>query len=83
METLRAALAEQGDRAGVDRAGIDARTREMTHKVEGTGRLSVHVSAPHGTRVGAQGGGLFKKLEVHRQRQMEPADTSTVSQGLG
>jgi hypothetical protein len=44
-----------------------------TQKVEGTGKLSVNVNAPKGTNVGAEGGGLFKNVEVNRQTQMEPA----------
>jgi hypothetical protein len=43
-------------------------------KVEGTGKLSVHVNAPKGTDVSASGGGLFKSVEVNRQTQMDKAD---------
>jgi uncharacterized protein (TIGR02594 family) len=42
-------------------------------KVEGTGKLTVDVNAPKGTNVGAEGGGLFKKVEMNRQTQMSPA----------
>jgi hypothetical protein len=45
----------------------------MTHHVEGTGSIDVNVSAPAGTRVAAQGGGLFKKINMTRQTQMEHA----------
>ena len=44
-----------------------------TTKVEGTGKLSVDVNAPKGTNVGAEGGGLFKKVEINRQTQMSEA----------
>jgi len=47
--------------------------REMTHRVEGTGKLSVDVRAPAGTKVAAEGGGLFKKVETNRQTQMPEA----------
>ena len=49
------------------------RTQSASTKVEGTGKLTVDVNAPKGTRVAAEGGGLFKKTEVSRQTQMEPA----------
>jgi hypothetical protein len=62
---------------GASRAEID---NQMAQKVEGTGKLSVHVNAPRGTKVGAEGGGLFKKTEVTRQTQMEPAASSMASQ---
>ena len=42
-------------------------------KVEGSGKLTVDVNAPKGTNVGAEGGGLFKKVEMNRQTQMSPA----------
>jgi hypothetical protein len=62
---------------GLDRAATDA---QMAQKVEGTGKLSVNVNAPKGTSVNAEGGGLFKKTEVTRQTQMEPAASSMASQ---
>jgi uncharacterized protein (TIGR02594 family) len=43
---------------------------ETTHRVEGTGRLDVHVNAPAGTHVRARGGGLFKQTRLTRQTQM-------------
>jgi hypothetical protein len=43
------------------------------NKVEGTGKISVDVNAPKGTKVEAQGGGIFKDVEINRQTQMEPA----------
>jgi hypothetical protein len=47
--------------------------RNQSMKVEGSGKISVDVNAPKGTRVGAQGKGLFKDVEIKRQTQMEPA----------
>jgi hypothetical protein len=47
-----------------------------SQKVEGTGKITVDVNAPKGTKVGAQGGGLFKSVQVNRQTQMEKAATS-------
>jgi hypothetical protein len=41
--------------------------------VNGTGKISVDVRAPNGTNVQAQGEGLFRKTEISRQVQMEPA----------
>ena len=55
----------------------DILNRNQGMKVEGSGKLSVDVNAPKGTRVGAQGKGLFKSVEINRQTQMEPAKRST------
>ena len=55
----------------------------MTQKVEGTGKLTVDVNAPAGTRVSAQGGGLFKNVETNRQVQMEPAQQGPASSFSG
>jgi len=55
-----------------DRQQLDAAQAAAT-KVEGTGKITVDVNAPKGTNVGAEGGGLFKKTEINRQTQMEPA----------
>jgi len=68
-----------------DRNQIDRSTG--TTRVEGTGKLSVDVRAPRGTNVDAQGGGLFKNVEINRQTQMEPAargpiDTPEETYGL-
>jgi hypothetical protein len=54
-----------------------ALNREFTNKVEGSGRISVDVSAPRGTKFTAEGGGIFKQTEVSRSIQMEPAATSS------
>ncbi|KYK50055.1 hypothetical protein A1D31_22345 [Bradyrhizobium liaoningense] len=59
-------------RAQADRAQIDQAQAAST-KVEGTGKISVNVNAPKGTNVGAEGGGLFKKVEISRQTQMSEA----------
>jgi hypothetical protein len=53
--------------AAMDRAS----NREVN--VNGTGKISVDVRAPNGTNVQAQGEGLFRKTEISRQVQMEPA----------
>jgi hypothetical protein len=47
--------------------------RGMTQKVEGTGKLTVDVNAPAGTKVNAEGAGLFKQIVTNRQTQMMPA----------
>jgi uncharacterized protein (TIGR02594 family) len=47
--------------------------RTQAAKVEGTGKISVDVNAPRGTKVEAEGGGLFKNVEINRQVQMDPA----------
>jgi hypothetical protein len=57
------------DRGGLDRSLLGG---SMTHLIEGTGKLSVDVSAPAGTGVRASGGGLFKHVEMNRQTQMTP-----------
>jgi hypothetical protein len=58
----------------IDRASLYSALRgEMTHKVEGTGTLTVDVNAPEGTQVDAEAGGIFAKLEINRQVQMERA----------
>ena len=48
----------------------------MTQQVEGTGTIDVNVNAPRGTFVKAAGGGMFKKVAINRQTQMEPAVSS-------
>jgi hypothetical protein len=55
-----------------DRQQVDG--GQAASKVEGTGKITVDVNAPKGTSVSAEGGGLFKKTEVNRQTQMEPAE---------
>jgi hypothetical protein len=70
-ERQQAAIAE-ADRAVTDRAQID-KSQASAGKVEGSGKISVDVNAPKGTHVGAEGGGIFKDVEINRQTQMEPA----------
>jgi hypothetical protein len=55
--------------------------RNQSMKVEGSGKISVDVNAPKGTRVGAQGKGLFKTVEINRQTQMEPAKRGPADAG--
>jgi hypothetical protein len=58
--------------AGLDTAPLD-RAPSQRVDVNGTGKLSVDVKAPEGTKVAAEGAGLFKDTEVKRQTQMAPA----------
>jgi hypothetical protein len=60
---------ERNSRAMLDR-DMD---RGMAQTVKGEGKLTVDVSAPAGTRVGAEGSGLFKTVETNRQVQMAKA----------
>jgi hypothetical protein len=72
----REGTAERMARAqgGGSRAALDAdMDRSMTHRVEGSGKLTVDVNAPAGTKVAAEGGGIFKTVETNRQVQMAPA----------
>lgn len=55
---------------GIDRGAMD---RSMQHTVTGTGKISVDVNAPKGTMVRGHASGLFKKVEVNRQTQMDRA----------
>jgi hypothetical protein len=59
-------------RAQADRRQLDA-TQATETKVNGSGKITVDVNAPKGTHVGAEGGGLFKDVEINRQTQMLPA----------
>ena len=54
-----------------------------THKVEGSGKITVDVNAPKGTNVGAEAKGLFKSVAINRQTQMEPARRGPVPAGAG
>ena len=60
---------EQPDRGSLD----TAMGNEVNHNVHGTGQIDVNVRAPRNTRVNATSGGLFKRVAMHRQQQMEPA----------
>jgi hypothetical protein len=61
----------------LDRSPLySAMQREMTHKIEAKGKMTVDVSAPSGTQVGADFDSLFTDLEINRQIQMEPAGTT-------
>jgi hypothetical protein len=62
--------------AELDRTLLDRRALSQvgdTVNVNGTGKISVDVRAPRGTKVEAEAGGLFKKTEIQRNVQMEPA----------
>jgi hypothetical protein len=52
------------------RKGLD---QSSETKINGTGKITVDVNGPKGTKVGAEGGGIFKDVEINRQTQMEPA----------
>jgi hypothetical protein len=67
------------DRGPLDRSILDRGS--MTHHVEGSGMLDVNVAAPAGTSVHARGGGLFKKIRMSRQTQMEPTVTGPHTPG--
>ena len=54
---------------------MDRHLRQVEVKVEGSGKLTVDVNAPKGTRVSAEGEGLFNKTEINRQTQMTPASS--------
>jgi hypothetical protein len=41
---------------------------------------AIHRTAPRGTRVSAEGEGLFKQTEVTRNTQMEPASQSAMEE---
>ncbi|MCP3471426.1 hypothetical protein NLM33_18790 [Bradyrhizobium sp. CCGUVB1N3] len=60
------------DSARFARERLDSRMA-AANKVEGSGKISVDVNAPKGTKVDAQGGGIFKDVEINRQTQMERA----------
>jgi hypothetical protein len=57
----------------LDTAAID-RAPSQRVDVNGTGKLSVDVKAPSGTKVAAEGDGLFKETQVKRQEQMVEAE---------
>jgi hypothetical protein len=60
----------QQQREADQRRAMDESNKQT---VEGTGRLDVKVSAPPGTEVKAQGGGLFKDTVLERNVQMPSA----------
>jgi hypothetical protein len=47
--------------------------RARTVKLDTTGKLTANITAPHGTHVAAEGGGIFRHVEVNRQVQMPKA----------
>ena len=54
------------------RSQID-KSQVASTKVEGSGKLSVRVDAPKGTYASAEGGGLFKNIEMERLTQGDHA----------
>jgi hypothetical protein len=71
---------EETGAATIDRAAqaLD-RAAVQNINVNGTGKLSVDVTAPPGTRVAADGEGLFKTTEISRQTQMMPAQSGPLA----
>jgi hypothetical protein len=56
------------------RKALDGDAHKLrTTKVEGTGTLTANISAPRGTDVTLDGGGIFKKTVTNRQIPMEAA----------
>jgi hypothetical protein len=49
------------------------RKQNEAQKVEGSGKIKVDVNAPRGTKVDAEGDGLFRTVEINRQVQMDAA----------
>jgi hypothetical protein len=65
----------QLDQSTWQRAEIDRAERRLLDafkpvQVEGTGTLTADIRAPAGTRVGLEGGGLFRRTQLNRQTQM-------------
>lgn len=59
-----------------ERAALDKDMgHEITSRVHGTGEISVKVDAPSNFKVRAKAGGIFKKHNIQRQTQMEPAQS--------
>jgi hypothetical protein len=58
------------DRGALNRGMLNPAA--MMHRVEGSASIDINVSAPPGTRVAAQSGGLFKPVALTRQTQMMP-----------
>lgn len=74
IEPGRAGRAERKVEPTPDRREVDsAMGREITSRVEGAGQIDVNVKAPKGTNVGAKSSGIFKRVQMNRQSQMEPA----------
>ena len=67
MGTGAPKIINEDDRRSIDRAS--------SHRVqvEGSGKLTANINAPKGTDVSVDGGGIFKKVEVNRQVQMDRA----------
>ena len=71
-ERRRQRFAGRGSAASIAALDTDM-DRSMTQTVKGEGKLTVDVNAPAGTKVAAEGSGLFKTVETNRQTQMQPA----------
>jgi len=62
---IRRAPAGEG-RAAANRAVIDGADGGGASKVAAQGKLTAAVSAPRGTKVTVEGGGMFKRTEMTR-----------------
>ena len=56
---------------------------EITSRVHGTGEINVKVDAPSHFKVRARAGGLFKKHNIQRNTQMEPAQSAPPARSRG
>jgi hypothetical protein len=64
------------DSIAMDRAAMDrAQGGVMQHTVNGEGKITVDVNAPSGTKVNAEGKGIFKEVETNRNIQMPQTST--------
>ena len=77
-----AADTQAAARTVIDRRTIDT-SQTMTHKVDGTGTLTANITAPRGTDVKLDGGGIFKKTEINRQIPMEAARPGAGTASVG
>jgi hypothetical protein len=64
------------DSIAMDRAAMDrAQGGVVRHTVNGEGKITVDVNAPSGTKVNAEGKGIFKEVETNRNMQMPQTST--------
>jgi uncharacterized protein (TIGR02594 family) len=66
-------IERRAERFSADRQQLD-KSQAASTKVEGNGKITVDVNAPKGTKVGAEGSGLFKSTEINRQTQFAPPE---------
>jgi hypothetical protein len=63
---------DEPDRGALDRNAVD---RQNGASINSTGKLSVDVNAPPGTKVDYNGDNLLRATSMQRQTQMMPTDT--------